>query len=298
MLSATVLVVLFAPMIAVFALDENCLRGYLSFAGDLKAVLEAWNMGQQGFGSYRTRVCLRQLVSEFQVVWLNIVLIETFFRPSLELVLNVPAINQLKEVAVARARAFIGCAAEDPTPKKLTLQHVLKRQTYLTQTLANLALLSHFGVLVPLLLLLAPAWAWMNSRSMRWIKAHRSASFGEDVAASLLVQPPTVFFVALALSGGWAVTTSILVDFEFGIGPSVFYMLVSVVQGVVAWKVLRQNQPKDFVKLELWSSPVYNGSTAHLEPEILYHRTPTSKSQPWVDGELELEVNPTSTIAI
>ena len=65
MLVATATTVLLAPMAAVFVLDESCLRYYLSFAPDLKKLLDTWNIGQQGVSAYRAQFCGRQLITEF-----------------------------------------------------------------------------------------------------------------------------------------------------------------------------------------------------------------------------------------
>ena len=73
--------VLVAPLMATFVLDESCLRSwhahychlrvsaemrsiryYLSFADNLRSILEVWGIGQQGVGAYRTQFCSRRLV--------------------------------------------------------------------------------------------------------------------------------------------------------------------------------------------------------------------------------------------
>ena len=73
--------VLVAPLMATFVLDESCLRSwhahhchlrvsaemwsiryYLSFADNLRSILEEWGIGQQGFGAYRPQFCSRRLV--------------------------------------------------------------------------------------------------------------------------------------------------------------------------------------------------------------------------------------------
>ena len=49
--------VLLAPMIAVFVFDDSCLRFYLSFVGELRQIMDAWYIGQQGHEVYRPRFC-------------------------------------------------------------------------------------------------------------------------------------------------------------------------------------------------------------------------------------------------
>eukprot|EP00658_Telonema_sp_P-2_P023989 TRINITY_DN19625_c0_g1_i4.p1 TRINITY_DN19625_c0_g1~~TRINITY_DN19625_c0_g1_i4.p1 ORF type:complete len:498 (+),score=102.98 TRINITY_DN19625_c0_g1_i4:3-1496(+) len=66
MLTVEVMSVLLAPMVAVFLLDESCLRYYLWFATNLADLLDAWEIGQRGRAAYREQFCSRKLVAEFQ----------------------------------------------------------------------------------------------------------------------------------------------------------------------------------------------------------------------------------------
>ena len=65
MLMFNVTTMLLAPLIAVFLLDESCLRHYLSFADSLRELFDIWGIAQQGPAAYRTQFCSRQLVTEF-----------------------------------------------------------------------------------------------------------------------------------------------------------------------------------------------------------------------------------------
>ena len=88
-------IVLVAPMFAVFTFDESCLRSqnmlavgcaglasymiaaqhlltfvwsvryYLSFVDNLRSVMTAWGIGEQGVAAYRPQFCSRTLVNEF-----------------------------------------------------------------------------------------------------------------------------------------------------------------------------------------------------------------------------------------
>lgn len=72
--------VLIAPLFAVFMIDESCLRLYLSFAPDLRSLMEAcdchgkpafnrsvqeWGIHHQGAAAYRNGFCGRRLIAEF-----------------------------------------------------------------------------------------------------------------------------------------------------------------------------------------------------------------------------------------
>ena len=82
--------ILFAPLAAVFVLDESCLRYYLSFVGDLQQVMQTWYIAEQGVANYRPGFCSRTLVVEFTWVWLQLVTICAFVAPALMLIHNSP----------------------------------------------------------------------------------------------------------------------------------------------------------------------------------------------------------------
>ena len=65
--------VLLAPLLAIFVLDEACLRYYVVFDSELRELLEAWGIGQTGTAAYRHGFCSRALVSEFSYVSCHIV---------------------------------------------------------------------------------------------------------------------------------------------------------------------------------------------------------------------------------
>lgn len=77
---------LLAPLLAVFVLDENCLRAYLFFAPDLKSVLDLWYIGMKGADAYRTGFCLQQLTMQFSYVWITKVAMSALLAPAIELV--------------------------------------------------------------------------------------------------------------------------------------------------------------------------------------------------------------------
>eukprot|EP00658_Telonema_sp_P-2_P081770 TRINITY_DN8475_c0_g3_i3.p1 TRINITY_DN8475_c0_g3~~TRINITY_DN8475_c0_g3_i3.p1 ORF type:complete len:1118 (-),score=247.99 TRINITY_DN8475_c0_g3_i3:75-3428(-) len=191
MLIVAVCTVLVAPMLAVLVLDEACLRYYLWFAPQLSDLLESWEIGGRGATAYRLQFCSRQLVVEFQIVWLSIVLVGALVQPSVKLVLALPRIRAMAFDTVSSAeagnvkrltsiwstlvccRTDEGSSAEDDEPDLFwaTLEHCLELLKQITDLLTHTVTIMVFGVVAPSLLLLGPAIAWLNLCSVRWISA-------------------------------------------------------------------------------------------------------------------------------
>lgn len=111
-------------MIAVFLLDESCLRYYLAFADNLRSLLIAWSIGEQGLGAYRPQFCSRTLVTHFSwgecskvllckhclnmwnfAVWLQLLAVKAFLTPAKQLVQAQPRWKQ----ATATLTAWAAC---------------------------------------------------------------------------------------------------------------------------------------------------------------------------------------------
>eukprot|EP00656_Telonema_subtile_P004296 TRINITY_DN1194_c0_g1_i15.p1 TRINITY_DN1194_c0_g1~~TRINITY_DN1194_c0_g1_i15.p1 ORF type:complete len:1243 (-),score=233.02 TRINITY_DN1194_c0_g1_i15:64-3792(-) len=229
--------VLLAPMVSVFLLDESCLRFYLSFSDDLRVLLEAWDIAQTGASAYRTQFCSRRLVTEFSYVWLSILLLNTFVTPAIRLVHTFPQVIQLQDTIRARISALRGVEPEPADQEQLTLQNAQDLQQELAGVFNTMLTALVFGVLLPPLCLLLPLWGWLNLCSLEWeTNCDNCRSFGERLAQRILVQPPSQLFQGLTLFGNWSISAFVFLDLEFGLGPSLFFVVASVIEVIaVCW---------------------------------------------------------------
>merc|ERR1712166_2967 len=92
-------IILIAPMLAVFLVDESCLRYYTKFAADLKSLLDAWGLGQVGAEAFRKGFCSRRLISEFGYVWVDMAVISAFVNPTIWLLSEHPKVLPLLDWA-------------------------------------------------------------------------------------------------------------------------------------------------------------------------------------------------------
>lgn len=91
-----------------------------------------------------------------------------------------------------------------------------------------------FGVLMPILLLLAPVATWLNLQAMHWIVRHsEEVPFGELLAERILVQSPTYMLRNFSYALNSVVMIFVLVDMEFDLSPIVLYCVAIVVLVIV-----------------------------------------------------------------
>eukprot|EP00656_Telonema_subtile_P051092 TRINITY_DN6796_c0_g1_i5.p1 TRINITY_DN6796_c0_g1~~TRINITY_DN6796_c0_g1_i5.p1 ORF type:complete len:1237 (-),score=178.33 TRINITY_DN6796_c0_g1_i5:137-3847(-) len=211
-----VVTVLLAPMVAVFLIDEACLRFYLPFSPDLQSLLDAWNLGTTGSAAYRPGFCGRRLVSEFCYVWLMIVTISTFVGPSLWILKVHPKVQAFLD----RRRE-----AADLGEYTLTQHHAAATQAEIVHTLSVILTLASFGVLVPPLLLLAPVAVWLKLCALDFVVQHSEISVGHVLACSVLVQTPVSVFEILGRAFVYSTTVLTFVDLEFSVGPILLYAM-------------------------------------------------------------------------
>jgi len=98
-----------------------------------------------------------------------------------------------------------------------------------------------FGVMMPLLLVLAPVVSWLNLRAMHWIAFHSDpVPFGEELAERILVQSPTFVLRNLAYALNAFIMILVLVDLEFGILPIILYFVAIAVLIIVMMLVRKR----------------------------------------------------------
>ena len=90
-------------------------------------------------------------------------------------------------------------------------RQMAERMTYLLAAMV-------FGIMTPGIYLLAPLAAWTNLCALSWVHENSSATFGEEMAQTIFVQPPISAFQQLALLMSLFLTTFIFIDMEFSIG--------------------------------------------------------------------------------
>ena len=88
--------------VAVFIIDESCLRNYVQFAGRVDDVLNQWGLGVSGINAYRKNFCARALTIEFMNVWVLLLLISAFVDPAVRLVKSQPSFKALQVTNTVR----------------------------------------------------------------------------------------------------------------------------------------------------------------------------------------------------
>eukprot|EP00656_Telonema_subtile_P033255 TRINITY_DN3673_c0_g1_i7.p1 TRINITY_DN3673_c0_g1~~TRINITY_DN3673_c0_g1_i7.p1 ORF type:complete len:954 (+),score=139.96 TRINITY_DN3673_c0_g1_i7:103-2964(+) len=218
---------LFAPMLAVFLLDEACLRYYLSFTPGLHELMTSWDIGQQGTDAYRHGFCVRRLTSEYFYVWLTLVLAATFALPAIEMIESHPRVEALwRQIQVWGNIPCEGCYGD-------TLERCASQQVKLVGLLTTLLTMVTMSVFVPLLLVLAPLFCWIQIRTYSYQFRHNELSFGQRVAMRVLVQQPPYWFPCILLVALWCVMVFVMVDLSFDAGPMVVFFGISLPFAIV-----------------------------------------------------------------
>ena len=89
-----------------------------------------------------------------------------------------------------------------------------------------------FGQLCPLLLLLAPLWAWTNHFTTSWQQQHADSD-NKSVVDKILVQQPTTAFGVSGRIMHCVVTIVVFIDLEFEVEPIAVYFILFVAIEVV-----------------------------------------------------------------
>jgi len=240
--------VLITPMLAVFVLDESCLRYYLAFSTNLRSIMTTWGIGQQGVNAYRHQFCSRTLVSQFSWVWISMLVIEMCAGPAMKLIQAQPRVQELEakiSKLVQRSRCKTESEVLATNHEQQAIKEAYSHQVQIVATYRTLLIGVAFGSLSPLLMLLAPLVAFSNLCAFIWIEQQRllSSVFGvytaeQMLARKIIPQHPTTLFSVFAVFSQWAVATSLFVDLKFGIGPICFYSCFWIV-GLSVWYYLR-----------------------------------------------------------
>eukprot|EP00656_Telonema_subtile_P057663 TRINITY_DN9538_c0_g1_i4.p1 TRINITY_DN9538_c0_g1~~TRINITY_DN9538_c0_g1_i4.p1 ORF type:complete len:894 (+),score=105.11 TRINITY_DN9538_c0_g1_i4:1970-4651(+) len=258
--------ILLAPMVAVYILDESCLRYYLQFSDDLLELLTTWGIGEQGLQAYRPQFCSRRLVLEFSYVWLSIILLDSFLRPAIRL-LKERALYKRFAAAQHRFLRRLKCKPPvDRTLKEQTIFHADELQQVFASRLTIMLTFVVFGVLLPPLCLLAPLWGFLNFCALQWIA--EDAHFEEVFARRILVHPPYGLFQALACLGNWGVSSFIFLDLEFELGPVVLYVALCVVEMALVLR-LRCRMPRALAAAAAKRQAVASVLWQRKEPEVM-----------------------------
>eukprot|EP00658_Telonema_sp_P-2_P023992 TRINITY_DN19625_c0_g1_i7.p1 TRINITY_DN19625_c0_g1~~TRINITY_DN19625_c0_g1_i7.p1 ORF type:complete len:687 (+),score=122.59 TRINITY_DN19625_c0_g1_i7:3-2063(+) len=171
MLTVEVMSVLLAPMVAVFLLDESCLRYYLWFATDLATLLDSWDIGQRGSEAYRQQFCSRKLVKDYQVVWVSILLVAALLQTTMRLIMALPKIK-----AMALDMAALKCCSDQKEHDlfSATLDHCFGLVGEISHLLSGILTIVVFGIVAPVLLLLGPVVIWLTLCSVLWVSREQT----------------------------------------------------------------------------------------------------------------------------
>eukprot|EP00656_Telonema_subtile_P008866 TRINITY_DN14147_c0_g1_i2.p1 TRINITY_DN14147_c0_g1~~TRINITY_DN14147_c0_g1_i2.p1 ORF type:complete len:453 (+),score=92.29 TRINITY_DN14147_c0_g1_i2:99-1457(+) len=265
---------LFAPMLTVFLLDDSCLRNYLAFAHDLRELMTSWGIGQHGSDAYRPGFCSRKLVQEFSYVWLTLVLFATFLDPAIEMLEAHPRVQAVQRRFTVGFWLGYSCDGG----YRDTLEHCAQLQMRLVKLLATVLTMVSMSPFVPLLLLTAPVFCWIQICTHAWVFREADFEFGQRVAMDVLVQQPPFWFPCLLFVALWSVMAFVLIDLSFDVAPIAVFFTFSVAT-VLGTATSAGCFPACF---ERWS--------VALLPEVGFTRVPPSEA-PDVE-ELAFVVNP------
>ena len=166
------------------------------------------------------------------------VLIDTFVEPALRLIETLPAYKQL------HAKMFARCSPPPDTEQtleecvELTRATTFKMQESLSSTFLGFLTALIFGIVAPLLPLIALLGSWLNFCSLVWVsRTEQDIPFGQLLAATILVQPPITAVQIMAMGLVVGLSLFIFVDMVFDIGPIALYVVFNSV--VIPWSFVR-----------------------------------------------------------
>ena len=176
-------------------------------------------------------------------VWILVLLISAFVEPALRLIETLPAYKQL--------RAKISAKCSPPAEKteqtleqcvEQTLAATFEIQENLSGIFLGFLTALLFGIAAPVLPLVALLGSWLNFCSLVWVsRAEQDVSFGQLLAATVLVQPPITAVQIMAMGIVVLLSVFIFVDMSFDAGPTALY---AVFNSIVI--------PLSFVRSQMW----------------------------------------------
>ena len=175
-------------------------------------------------------------------VWILVLLISAFVEPALRLIETLPAYKQL------RAKISAKCSPPAETEQTLeqcveqTLAATFEIQENLSGIFLGFLTALLFGIAAPVLPLVALLGSWLNFCSLVWVsRAEQDVSFGQLLAATVLVQPPITAVQIMAMGIVVLLSVFIFVDMSFDAGPTALY---AVFNSIVI--------PLSFVRSQMW----------------------------------------------
>ena len=175
-------------------------------------------------------------------VWILVLLISAFVEPALRLIETLPAYKQL------RAKISAKCSPPAETEQTLeqcveqTLAATFEIQENLSGIFLGFLTALLFGIAAPVLPLVALLGSWLNLCSLVWVsRAEQDVSFGQLLAATVLVQPPITAVQIMAMGIVVLLSVFIFVDMSFDAGPTALY---AVFNSIVI--------PLSFVRSQMW----------------------------------------------
>ena len=158
---------------------------------------------------------------QFMYVWVLVLLIRTFAEPAYRLIETIPTYSQLHAKIVAR------CSPPPETEHEQTLAATFEMQERLSSIFLGFMTALIFGVVTPLLPLVALLGSWLNFCSLVWV-SHTEQDvqpFGQLLAATVMVQPPITSIQMMVMGLVVVLSVFIFVDMSFDIGPFALYVV-------------------------------------------------------------------------
>ena len=173
----------------------------------------------------------------FWQVWVTIVLISALVTPSVQMLKAYPLVVALKQQVVARfagSKGKDGKAADDNGQDDIR-QETLDQCNDVQGRLVGMSMVvlagTAFGPAVPALLILVPLTLAANYCASVWLQNEPSRirlSFGQVVAANVMVQQPAAIIASIGTPLSWLVCGFLMWDLSFDILPIVLYAVLSV----------------------------------------------------------------------
>ena len=112
--------------------------------------------------------------------------------PAVTLIMGSRRVRHALQALKERAEQALNQEARDDLHQEM-LKSISAMKKHLASLATQILTMTSFGMLVPVMLLLAPLVSLLNLRAAQWIcnQNCKERSFGKEVAERLLVQPPT-----------------------------------------------------------------------------------------------------------
>ena len=235
-----------------------------------------------GLEAYRPNFCIRALTIEFMYIWVTMVIIETLVIPAVRLAAALPRVMALQAKLFGQPNR--------PDFHEETIQEAAKIQEELSACFLMILTAIVFGIGAPVLPIIALAGCWSNICSLVWVKRTTNRMpFAQTLAATILVQPPVFIFHSVAVSGNIFLSCFVFIDLQFGLSPVLGFMFASGI--VIILSFVRSN---GWVQL----CQRINDKLDRIIEVVLPQGAIAVQSQSLQDGEMNIDVNPISTVVL